>query len=171
MFLNYICTLNQKGIMRKLFLFLASLFISVAGFSQFETSKELQADSTGIAILENMQVKRDLRLDKMLRWHIEKNKKIEGMDGFRVEIFFSSKMDAKEQALNVKTDFLSEYPDHAVHIKFVAPNFRVRVGDFRTKNEAWNLYKTIQDDYPAAFIVPDVINFPLLKTDQYERPN
>ena len=107
-------------------------------------------------------------MDKMLEWHIEKNHEKEGMDGFRVEIFFSSKMDAKEQALKTKVDFLSEYPDYAVHIKFVAPNFRVRVGDFRTKNEAWKLYKKIQKEYPTAFVVPDVINFPLLKPNQYE---
>ena len=93
---------------------------------------------------------------------------MEGMNGFRVEIFFSSKMDAREQARKVKAEFLSEFPEHTVHIKFVAPNFRVRAGDFRTKNEALKLYKSIQRDYPAAFIVPDVIDFPLLKPNIYE---
>ncbi len=154
--------------MRILFLFLLSLFASQAIVAQEFDTEEMMEDSTQIAILEGLDIKRDPRLDKMLKWHIEKNKKMEGMDGYRVEVFFSSKMDAKEKALEVKTKFLSEYPDYAVHIKFIAPNFRVRVGDFRTKNEAWKLYKMIQDDYPAAFIVPDVINFPLLKTNQYE---
>ena len=35
-----------------------------------------------------------------------------------------------------KVKFLSKYPEHEVHIKYDAPNFKVRVGDFRTKNEA-----------------------------------
>ena len=152
-------------------LFAVSLFVSQVLFAQVEEPVEMADDSTQVAILDELNVNRDARLDKMLRWHVEKNRKREGMEGYRVEIFFSSKMDAKEQALNTKTEFLKEYPDYAVHVKFVAPNFRVRVGDFRTKNEAWKLFKEIQKDYPAAFVVPDVIDFPLLKPNQYERPD
>ncbi len=154
--------------MRILFLFLITLFSSQLLLAQDGFGEELSADSTRITILEDLDVNRDPRLDKMLKWHIEKNEKRAGIDGYRVEIFFSSKSDAKEEALAIKTDFLSEYPNQAVHIKFVAPNFRVRVGDFRTKNEAWRLYKQIQRDYPAAFVVPDVIDFPLLKQNKYE---
>ncbi|WP_346856688.1 SPOR domain-containing protein [uncultured Draconibacterium sp.] len=154
--------------MRILFLFLISVFSCQFIAAQESFQDELTADSTRIALMENLDVSRDPRLDKMLKWHIEKNEKREGIDGFRVEIFFSSRSDAKEEALAIKTDFLSDYPNQAVHIKFVAPNFRVRVGDFRTKNEAWRLYKQIQRDYPAAFIVPDVIDFPLLKQNQNE---
>uniref|UniRef100_UPI00321652DF SPOR domain-containing protein n=1 Tax=uncultured Draconibacterium sp. TaxID=1573823 RepID=UPI00321652DF len=154
--------------MRILFLLLVGLFSSQLLFAQEVLYEEQSVDSTKIAIMEEVDVVRDARLDKMLKWHVEKNKKREGMDGYRVEIFFSSRLDAKEESLAIKTEFLSEYPDHAVHIKFVAPNFRVRVGDFRTKNEAWRLYKQIQRNYPAAFIVPDVIDFPLLKQNQNE---
>ena len=80
-------------------------------------------------------------IDKMLNWHIEKNQKVK---------------------------FLSKYPDYAVHIKYDAPNFKVRIGDFRTKNEALKLLKDIDRSYPMAFIVPDKINFPLLKKTSYE---
>ncbi len=154
--------------MRIFFLFLIGLFASQLLVAQVYITEETPKDSMQVAILENLDVSRDARLDKMLNWHIEKNEKMEGMDGFRVEIFFSSRMDAREQATTIKADFLSEYPEHIVHIKFIAPNFRVRVGDFRTKNEAWKLYKTIQKEYPAAFIVPDIIDFPLLKPNIYE---
>ena len=149
--------------MRILILFLAVFFIAQFACAQDFVEVNAVPDSASVTIFDRLQVERDPVLDKMLDWHIEKNHEKEGMDGFRVEIFFSSKMDAKEQALKTKVDFLSEYPEYAVHIKFVAPNFRVRVGDFRTKNEAWKLYKKIQREYPTAFVVPDVINFPLLK--------
>ncbi len=157
--------------MRIVFLCLLSLFTFNLALAQVEIVEEIQQDSTQLDILEELQVNRDPRLDKMLKWHVEKNKNREGMEGYRVEIFFSSTMDAREQAQKVKAQFLSAYPEYPVHIKFAAPNFRVRVGDFRTKNEAWRLYKTIQSDYTAAFIVPDIIEFPLLKPNQYERPN
>lgn len=151
--------------MRILVLFLSIFFVAQFACAQDFAGMNAVPDSAGVTILDKLQVERDPVLDKMLDWHIEKNHEKEGMDGFRVEIFFSSKMDAKEQALKTKVDFLSEYPEYAVHIKFVAPNFRVRVGDFRTKNEAWKLYKKIQREYPTAFVVPDVINFPLLKSN------
>jgi hypothetical protein len=104
----------------------------------------------------------------MLSWHIGNNKIKNKIDGFRVEIFFSSELDAKEKAIKKKKEFLSTYPDNTVHVMYVSPNFRVRVGDFRTKNEALKLYKEIKDNYPVAFIVTDEIDFPLTKQLQYE---
>lgn len=154
--------------MRILFLlFIGCLFAQLAVAQKVEPTGN-QPNSLEPGFLDSLQVERDPRLDKMLRWHIEKNLERGGMNGYRVEIFFSSNSDAREQAAAAKVRFLSEYPDYAVHIKFIAPNFRVRVGDFRTKDEAWRLYKRIQKEYPTAFVVPDIINFPLLKENQYE---
>jgi hypothetical protein len=104
----------------------------------------------------------------MLKWHIENNKINNKIDGFRVEIFFSSDLDAKDKALMKKKEFLSVYPDNIVHVKYVSPNFRVRVGDFRTKNEALKLLREIKGTYTVAFIVTDKIDFPLMKQVQYE---
>ena len=119
-------------------------------------------------MLKNVEVNQDPIVDKMLGWHIENNNIKNKIDGFRVEIFFSSDVDAKDKALKKKVEFLSVYPDNTVHIKYISPNFRVRVGDFRTKNEALKLYKEIKDNYPVAFIVSDEIDFPLMKQEQYE---
>ena len=154
--------------MRIIFLFITSLFAVQSLFSQTVVSEKNKEETTEPAILQNLHVNQDPRLDKMLNWHIVKNEKMDGMEGFRVEIFFSSELDAYEQAKNQKVSFLSKYRDHAVHIKYDAPNFKVRVGDFRTKNEALKLLKTIERNYPMAFIVPDKIKFPLLKKNNYE---
>jgi len=116
-------------------------------------------------ILENLNINQDPRLENMLKWHIGNNMKRDGISGYRVEIYFSSALNAREQAFKKKKEFLSEYGDYNVHIKYTAPNFRVRVGDFRTKNEALKLHKQVQKDYPGAFIVPDIIDFPLLKPE------
>jgi hypothetical protein len=117
-------------------------------------------------ILDELNVNQDSRLENILKWHIENNRKRDGISGFRVEIFFSSADNAKEQAFKKKKEFLSRYGDYNVHVKYTEPNFRVRVGDFRTKNEALKLHKQIQKDYPGAFIVPDIIDFPLLKPEE-----
>ncbi len=117
-------------------------------------------------ILDNLNVNQDSRLENMLKWHIKNNKKRDGIPGYRVEIFNSSAFNARGQAFKKKKEFLSEYGDYNVHIKYTSPIFRVRVGDFRTKNEALKLHKKIQEEYPGAYIVPDIIDFPLLKPEE-----
>ena len=44
--------------------------------------------------------------------------------------------------------------------------FKVRVGDFRTKIEAIKLFQSISKEFPGAYFVPDVINFPDLNIKQ-----
>jgi len=157
-----------EGKMRIILLLITSLFACQFLSAQVTISESNQEETTQPAILQNLNVNQDSRLDKMLNWHITKNEKMDGMEGYRVEIFFSADLDALEQAKNKKVEFLSKYPDYLVHIKYDAPNFKVRVGDFRTKNEALKLKKNIERDYPMAFIVPDKIKFPLLKQVDYE---
>jgi hypothetical protein len=123
-------------------------------------------ESDSVFILDNLNVNQDSRLEYMLKWHIENNKKRDGISGYRVEIFNSSAFNAREQAFKKKKEFLSEFGNYNVHVKYASPIFRVRVGDFRTKNEALKLHKKIQAKYPGAFIVPDIIDFPVLKTEE-----
>jgi hypothetical protein len=137
-------------------------------FAQVSIPENKMQESNLPEILENIEVHQDPLIEKMLGWQIENNKIKNKIDGFRVEIFFSSDVDAREKALKKKEEFLSVYPNNTVHIKYVSPNFRVRVGDFRTKNEALKLYKEIKDNYPVSFIITDEIDFPLMKQEQYE---
>ena len=153
--------------LRYLLIFLSILTNQVI-IAQVSFPEDRMQESNRPEVLRNIEVHQDPLVDKMLDWHIENNKIKNKIEGFRVEIFFSSDVDAKDKALKKKTEFLSVYPDNTVHIIYVSPNFRVRVGDFRTKNEALKLYKEIKDNYPVSFIITDEIDFPLMKQVQYE---
>jgi hypothetical protein len=153
----------------KCFLLLVLAFFTCQNlFAQVTSPGENAEEVNRPEILKNLKINQDPRLDKMLSWHIGNNKTNNSIDGFRVEIFFSSDVDAKQKALRKKVEFLSIYPENTVHVLYVSPNFRVRVGDFRTKNEALKLYREIKTTYPVAFIVTDKIDFPLMKQIQYE---
>lgn len=104
----------------------------------------------------------DPEMIRLVEMHIRKNESVRGIPGFRVEIFFSSALDARQRALQAKTAFLRDYPDVNVYVIYVSPDFKVRVGDFRTKSEALAMMKKIQDRFPKAFLVPDMIEFPNL---------
>ena len=153
----------------KLFLF---VFLSVLAnnflIAQVYSSAQNTEKSNRPPIIKNLKINQDPRLEQMLSWHIENNRINNKIEGFRVEIFFSSDFNAKEKAIRKKKEFLLVYPDNAVHVKYISPNFRVRVGDFRTKNEALKLYREIKSNYPVAFIVADEIDFPMMKPVQYE---
>lgn len=154
--------------MKQFLLLVFAVLTSRILFAQVTYSSANTGDSNLPEILQNININQDPRLEKMLSWHIGNNRINNSIDGYRVEIFFSSDIDAKQRALKKKVEFLSIYPDNTVHVLYNSPNFRVRVGDFRTKNEALKLYREIKATYPVAFIVTDKIDFPSLKQMQYE---
>jgi hypothetical protein len=119
-----------------------------------------------VAILRDLDIIQDPRIDLLLENYIEQSKRKETTEGFRVEIFFSSGSKSREEALRKKTEFLKSFPDETAYMSFQSPNFKVRVGDCRTKNEALKLKEKIRYYYPNAFIVTDMIQFPKLYTEK-----
>ncbi len=113
-------------------------------------------------IFRELDINQDPELVRLVDLHIRHNETAQTMNGYRVEIFFSSALDARQKALAVKSSFLREYTETSVYVLYVSPDFKVRVGNFRTKNEALHLMKAIQGRFPKAFIVPDLIEFPSL---------
>ncbi|MFZ5430045.1 MAG: SPOR domain-containing protein [Bacteroidota bacterium] len=113
-------------------------------------------------IFQRLNISQDPQIERLVGMHIRKNESSRGIQGYRVEIFFSSALDARQKALSTKTAFLRDFPDINVYVIYISPDFKVRVGDFRTKNEALALMKKVQDRFPKAFIVPDNIEYPSL---------
>ena len=88
------------------------------------------------------------------------------MEGFRIQIYNSSNRNAREESGKVRAEFLnkfpeSEYPDIKSYTQFAQPGYyKIRVGNFRTKTEATKLFLLISKEFPNAYLVPDIINFP-----------
>ncbi|MBN2669620.1 MAG: SPOR domain-containing protein [Bacteroidales bacterium] len=101
-------------------------------------------------------------LKQMLLNYSESKKNEQGINGYRVQIYFGSGHTAREKANSIRNSFVSAYPDVSAHVVFQEPNFKVRVGDYRTKSEALALLKKIETIYPGAFIVKDFIDWPNL---------
>ena len=82
--------------------------------------------------------------------------------GYRVQVFFGN--DRKE-AYNEQARFNSLYPELATYISYTQPNYRVKVGDFRTRAEAQKLIIELRPIFPTLFIFNERIN--PLKADEY----
>ncbi len=103
----------------------------------------------------------DTSVHHIMDEHIALNEKMEGkMIGFCVQICFESGNNSREKAEKMRMMFLSKYPQVSAYVSFKEPNFRVRVGDFRTRAEARGFKEKIMADFPSAFVIKDEIRYP-----------
>ncbi|MEY3342636.1 MAG: hypothetical protein RL090_320 [Bacteroidota bacterium] len=89
--------------------------------------------------------------------HIALGKTKNSMPGYRIQIFFGDKRD---DANLVKSDFLKVYPNVGAYLVYQQPNFKIRVGDFKTRLLATEFLNEIQGKFPMAFLVQDNVKLP-----------
>jgi len=83
------------------------------------------------------------------------------MQGFRIQIYYSSVRNAREESAKVRADFINKFPDMISYAQYQEPGwFMVRVGNYRTKTECYKDLLLIREEFPNAYPVPTVINFP-----------
>ena len=83
-------------------------------------------------------------------------------EGYRVQIFYDSGTNSKNRAYAMKNTFMSMFPGVEAYLTFQSPNYKVRVGDFRTRMDAEGFKVKIGETFTAAFVVKSEINFPAL---------
>ena len=139
--------------MIKRFSYKLILLIGVFCFC-FAKTNNAQTKDTG-----KIELVQDYKIKELLNKHTEINAKAP-IKGYRVKIHFGSD---KSKAKEIKAKFISKFPEVPAYEKYDQPNFNIRVGDFRTKLEAYNFLKQVQIEFPSAFIVNDDIEMPELK--------
>ncbi len=92
-------------------------------------------------------------------WEESKNKFIYG---FRIRIYSNSGAKAGNEAKSKLSHLVARFPDVESYLIFDYPFYRVYMGDFRTRSEALKFLKSIELEFPDAFIVPARINYPSL---------
>lgn len=97
----------------------------------------------------------DSRIETLLNKKMEVNKKTDGKTaGYRVQIHFGGD---SQEAKKIKADFINTYSDVPAYYIYEQPNFKIRVGDFKTKLEAQKFLKQIKSEFPASFVVEDKV--------------
>ncbi len=80
------------------------------------------------------------------------------LKGYRVQIFLGDRTKAEE----IRRSFLVKHTDTPAYLDYLAPNFRVRVGDQRTKLDGEKLKQALLSEYPGLYVVPCDIEMPRL---------
>lgn len=79
--------------------------------------------------------------------------------GFRIRVFYDNGPQARAKSESIENTLRSQL-DVAVYRSFESPNYKVTVGDFRSKDEALRIYNALKGTYPTAYIIKETINYP-----------
>lgn len=84
------------------------------------------------------------------------------MPGYRIQVFSSLDRQQADQALQQAlvwwTNRAEDPNDHApVYLEYEQPRYKVRIGDYTSRDEATELLYPARDMFPSAFIVPSMI--------------
>lgn len=104
----------------------------------------------------------DSRIDTLLMKQRQIHANDSTIDGFRVQIFMELGNDAINHADSVMESFKKDYPDVPIYLIFGQPYYRLRVGDYRTRLEAENMYQRLKKKYKNAFVTGDRIELPYI---------
>lgn len=121
------------------FVYIISFLLIAAGLSA-QKFEQLTAD-----MQENVTIHQDPSVSSLLQDKIDGTEgTTKEITGYRVQIYSSnSQQTAKTEALKLEKRILEENLEVEVHVLYNPPFWKVRLGDFRTKEEATLLKEEI----------------------------
>lgn len=126
--------------MKKLFLFL----FFILSFSFFAQEK-----------ISDSQAQTQLKVKQLIDKKATYNRMNSGeYDGYRIKIHFGAD---RVKAREVKTKFAQKYQDYTPYEDYDQPNFIITVGDFRTRQEAFEVWKKVLTEFPNSFVIKSKI--------------
>ncbi len=138
--------------MFRTFLLAFCTFFCLSGYAQ----KERTIAENDSALL----ITKDIKLDELIERQKEENLENQSMSGYRIQIYFGGN---RQKATEIKVEFSSQYPEVSAYLTYQQPNYKVRVGDYRSRFEARKLLTELEGKYPTTFVVPDDVRLPPLK--------
>lgn len=106
--------------------------------------------TSGITLVQPDEV------NKVVKRHVVSNNvSASRQPGWRIQLKSSTD---REEVLRIKVAFLNLFPDVPTYLTYQQPNFKLRVGDFTNKAEAYKLEKQINETIKGTFIIPDIVN-------------
>jgi len=79
------------------------------------------------------------------------------INGYRIQLFFDSNKQLVDQA---RVKFITKFPKVDTYVIYNAPNYFLKVGDFRTQLEADKVKQEVASEFPTSFVIKEKINLP-----------
>ena len=132
---------------------------SVAPAPQVDSS--LLGKSIYEALPDNVVLKQSDAVRQALNGQIINNAEKQ-FSGYRIRIYFNSVQSARTESNSVLNRFQTLYPGVPAFLSYSSPNFRVVVGNYRTRMDAERALELIKEDFPSATIIRDKFKYPAL---------
>ena len=124
---------------------------------------ELMNDDRPRYVAERLVIVQDPAIDTLINRHILANAAKDGVDGWRIQIYRGGHRTAGDDSNKIRARFMEDFPTLNTYRTFDRPNwFKVKVGDFRTREEAAMVFFDIIEKYPEAYLIRDVVAFKTL---------
>lgn len=132
------------------------LLFSVTSFAQTSTD-----NSNGAAIqTSTVVVHKDARIDALIKKKAAINKAgkksmSRTMRGYRLMVLNTN---SREEAIAAKTKLYTYYPDVKSYLQYQSPYFKLKAGNFQTRDEAEKYRKAMSTMFPkGVFIISETI--------------
>ena len=97
----------------------------------------------------DVRIETSAHVDEMLAQKKDYNKSIETFQGYKIQIYYGSEKECYE----VKDEFSSLFPDITTSIIFSTPQWKLQVGNYRTRLDADRAIVNIKKEYPGAIVL------------------
>ncbi len=101
-----------------------------------------------------VRIESSAHIDQMLAQKKNYNKSLDKFQGFKIQIYYGSEKECYE----VKEEFKSLFPDIATSIIFSTPQWKLQIGNYRTRLEADHSMVNIKKEYPSAIVLATEID-------------
>ena len=108
---------------------------------------------------KNISFEAQKGIDVLEQQYIDAWKKVRKIDGFRIQIISFAGVNSKTSIEKAATQFTQQFPEIPCYKSYLEPNFRLRVGNYRTKLEAYKALQNISPAFPGAFVLKDQVEF------------
>jgi hypothetical protein len=128
--------------------------------NRYSTTELMHRSDAGINT-GNLNIYQDPRIDTLIGRYVLYNLRLNGLDGYRIQVYNSSDKNAREESGKIRAEFMSKFPDIVSYATFDRPSYyKIRAGNYRTRIEGTKYLLMIRRVFPEAILVPDIISFP-----------
>ena len=150
--------------MKRLLLIFGLMLLASAGLQAQEVSAPVDSMLLGKNIFSLMgpgvQIDQSAEVKQAMAQYVGKNAS-KPLSGYRIRVFYDNSPQARTRSEAIETLLNEQYPGHKVYRSFESPNYKVLIGNFRSKDEALRIYNALKRTYPTAYIIKDNIEYPL----------
>ncbi len=100
-----------------------------------------------------IKIKTTPEIKNLVSKRIAYNKSKKSIKGYRIQIYYGS----ENGAIHARSKFLGLFPNTATYIDYESPDWKVKVGNFKTKLEADKAREEILLVFDGAFVLEEKI--------------